>query len=155
MDCISRRTGKSAGSYRSGHHCVDRDAMFPPQLSISLVSQPSSDLCSIFSPAYCIRGQRKSRQAHTSREAAYDSTSIDALAAAYTAIAGIAILDAMEPMLTMRPPRGITGTTAWIIKSGPYTLTPKTAFRVSCDTCSKGAGFPAAALLTAPFRVSL
>lgn len=75
--------------------------------------------------------------------------SVAALVALYTG-GGTKTFEAMEPMLTMRPPFGIrpTPTTACVMKITPKTLTANSYSSCSSLTSKRGVLRAAAALLT-------
>ncbi len=81
-------------------------------------------------------------------DVAYASISIAALAALYNGIGPMPIFEAMELMLMMRPPRGMLGTTAWIMYSAVNTLTAKTFSTVWVEACNHGSVLLPPALLT-------
>lgn len=76
------------------------------------------------------------------------NASIAAFEAIWIAASAVPSLEPIDPMLMIRPPRGITGTTFCIRNNGPYTFTVKVFSMDSFDAFSAGPGNPIAALLT-------
>lgn len=76
------------------------------------------------------------------------NASIAAFEAIWIAASAVPSLEPIDPMLMIRPPRGIAGTIFCIRSNGPYTLTANVFSMDSFDAFSAGPGNPIAALLT-------
>ena len=86
---------------------------------------------------------------HTSIAIAYANVSLAALDALYNAMGPMAIFDAIELMLMIRPPRGITGTTACVMYRAAKTLIAKVCSMSSLLAFKAETVAPPPALLTA------